>query len=326
MVGGGTTMLEARLAGLNAIGMDINPVALIWSKVRATCYEPVKLEKAMDDHVSLVNQCFGDRLDSHLNGERKVMGKELHLGDDAKFFDRETIRKLSIVMQLQEDVPAQFREFALAALLAIARKVSLADKKKMNVVVNHAATKYDTIPTYLRKLKKMIEINKELCQKIHQETTLTIAKGDARSIKLEDSSVDLVIVHPPYATNTAFSESLRLQLALLGIRHPSLFKSEVQIRGSYFHKKEGVRNYLIDWHKILAEIHRVLRPGGHCGVVIGDGRFDFVRLPMGVITKEFAKDQGFLVERFVEHILVNNTGRTLNRRMTHDYVITMRKK
>jgi tRNA G10 N-methylase Trm11 len=326
MVGGGTTMLEARLAGLNAVGSDINPVALIWSKVRATCYEPGLLEKSIREHIDRTNASLGDKLDSYTTGKKKVKGKELRLGDDAKFFSQDALNKLSVLTQLIEEVPDEFREFALAALLSIVRKISLADKKKMNVVVNPKAAKYETVSTYVRKLQDMTKINRELCERIDPRTTLTITRQDARSVRLDSESVDMVIVHPPYPTNTSFSESLRLQLSLLGVEHSDLFKNEVQIRGSYFHKKEGVRNYLVDWHKILSEIHRVLKPNRYCGVVIGDGRFEFVRLPMGAITKEFAADLGFSVERFVEHILVNNTGRTLNRRMISDYVIVLRKK
>jgi tRNA G10 N-methylase Trm11 len=326
MVGGGTTMLEARLAGLNAIGFDINPVALIWSKVRATCYPPQSLEKSIQEHIESLLGSSDGGLDSFVVERRKIEGKSLQLGEDAKFFSKGTLKEISVIMELIEQVPSNLREFPLAALLSIVRKVSLADKKKMNVVINPKAAKYETLPTYVRKLKEMVQVNRELSLRINPETSLRIMKQDARTIKLGNDSIDMVIVHPPYPTNTSFSESLRLQLALLGEKHSDFFKDEIQVRGSYWHKREGVRNYLIDWHKILTEIHRVLGPKGYCGVVIGDGRFEFVRLPMGAITKEFATDVGFTVERFIEHILVNTTGRTLNRRMISDYVIVLRKK
>lgn len=326
MVGGGTSLVEARLAGMNAIGSDINPVALIWSKVRASCYEPLRLQAAMGKMTEGINAAVGGKLESYSDRHPEVKPTNLDLGDNSKFFDRETLEELSLIRFFIDQVPEELREFPLATFLAVARKVSLADKKKMNVVVNPKAKKYPAVPTYIDKLEEMVGVNKELCRRICRETTLKVVKQDARSLKLASRSVDMVLVHPPYPTNTSFSESLRLQLALLGIDHSSLFGDEIQVRGSYFHKKEGVRNYLVDWHKVLSEIHRVLKPSGYCGVVIGDGRFEFVRLPMGAITQEFAKDLGFTVERFAEHILVNNTGRTLNRRMASDYVIVVRKK
>ena len=168
-------------------------------------------------------------------------------------------------------------------------------------------------------------MNEQVFEEINHNTKLLVKMGDSRKLLNKNNSIDLTIVHPPYPTNTAFSESLRLQLSLLGENYKKLHDNEIQIRGSYFHKPDGLRKYLIDWNKTLQEIYRVLKPGGHCGIVIGDGKIDFVRIPMASITQELARDIGFNVIKSVKHMLINNTGRTLNRHMTHDYIIILQK-
>lgn len=327
MCGGGTALLEARIHGLNAIGYDINPVALIWSRVRATCYDASVLNPLVEDLIQRIQVDTETGLDQYLarrSSRTHTRETQLDLKGNEKFFDRRTLTNLAVVLKLVNEVPMPFREFVMAGLLAVARKVSLANKKKMNVVVDPRSRKYELIGTYTKQLRMMIKVNEELGKVIPGGTGLEVSQKDARSLGL-DEEVDVAVLHPPYPTNTAFSESLRLQLAILGLDHTKLFRDEIQVRGSYFHKPDGVRRYLVDWYKVLSEIHRALKRRAHCCVVIGDGKVDFVRIPMGAITCEFARDLGFSVERFCHHVLVNNTGRTLNRRMTEDYVIILRK-
>ena len=326
MCGGGTALLEARIHGLSAIGFDINPVAVMWSRVKATHYDPLKLNPLVDDLMHRVRTATKDGLDHYLSkSTTRIRMRGIDLRGNEKFFDKQTLEKLGAVLALVNEVPMPFREFVLAGLLAIARKVSLANKKKMNVVLDNSSHKYELTSSYAKQLTQMVKINEDLGKVIKSGTTLEVSQRDARSLDLDDGEIDVAMVHPPYPTNTAFSESLRLQLSILGIDHRSLSQDEIQVRGSYFHKPDGVRRYLVDWHKVLSEMHRVLKRQGHCCVVIGDGRMDFVRIPMGAITREFARDLGFSVDKFCRHILVNNTGRTLDRRMTIDYVIILRK-
>ena len=332
MCGGGTVLLEARLAGLNAIGIDINPVAILWSKVRCTYVEEKKLISTIKNHLDAVQQDLSSGLitiDRFVQDRSPRQTKNvLELPDlhgNEEFYEKNTLHQLAIILrQIQQIENKDCRDFALAALLAILRKVSLANKKKMNVVIDMKAKKYSVFRTYENQLKTMILMNEKM-RGLFGNTCLALQKGDILSFSIPKGPIDMAIIHPPYPTNTSFAESLRLQLAFMGIDHKSLIKHEVQVRGSYFHKSNGVQRYLVDWHNILKKIYGVLRPQAICTVVVGDGRIEYVRLPMGAITCEFATDIGFSTERFIRHTLVNNTGRTLNRRMTQDYVIVLRK-
>lgn len=325
MCGGGTTLLEARLSKMHAIGCDINDVSIIWSKARATHIETSLLQKEIEFFITNMLSLKNDTLDKHLSN-KKIPKFTLKLKEEKKFFSKTTIEEIEHALSILKLINnSDIQNFILATILSILRQVSLANNKKMNVVIDHESKKYDFCPTLVKKLRKMVETNMLLSKAIDKTTTLNVMNGDSRNLDLHNNSIDLVIVHPPYPTNTSFAESLRLQLSLLGKDYRKLHNNEIQIRGSYFHKPDGLRRFIIDWNKTLQEIYRVLKPGQFCGVVIGDGKIDFVRIPMGTITCELAKDIGFTVEKYVKHILVNNTGRTLDRRMTHDYVIVLKK-
>jgi hypothetical protein len=151
-----------------------------------------------------------------------------------------------------------------------------------------------------------------------------VADAAATAVPLDTASVDFVLLHPPYLTNTAFSESMHLQLLLMGTDPKRVRKSELAYRGSYFHVPNGLHKYLLGWAKILAEAARLLNPGGHIGVVVGDGRIDRVRIPIGAITAEYATDLGLTIVERAMHLLNNQTGWTLSRRMTGQHLLVLR--
>jgi DNA modification methylase len=170
----------------------------------------------------------------------------------------------------------------------------------------------------------MVEINQTVWTL--PKTSIHVESAIAASLPLADGKAGLIVVHPPYLTNTAFSEAVQLQLAWLGIKHTDIWKKELRCRGSYLREPDGLQKYLLDWNKVLSELYRALEPGGNCVVVVGDGQIDYVRIPIGSITKDFAADLGFSVETSIRHRINNNTGMTQNRKMRDQHIIVLRKK
>jgi hypothetical protein len=160
---------------------------------------------------------------------------------------------------------------------------------------------------------------------IARKCKVELRQLDATQFDPKDKKIGLVVAHPPYMSNTAFSESTQLQLAFLGIDHKTIWKKELRHRGSYLHEPNGVQKYLVNWCKIIREAYSCLKKGGHFAAVVGDGQVDTVRIPVGIITREFCEDTGFTIVKHAEHVLNNNTGRTLNRRMRTQHIVIARK-
>lgn len=323
MCGGGTTLIEAAVAGCNAIGVDVNPVALMVSSVVSTHYNFQTLQSlftklkddisAWDEHSLL----FDPRL--------CPTPERLELGASEKYFSKSSIEQCSLLLGWINQIPQkEYKDFFRVALLAILRKISRANVKKINVTVDESKKVKEVYPTYIKQVDLMVRAESNMSG-IWKDTSLSIVQGDARALNIEDRSVDIVIIHPPYLSNTAFSESTQLQLAFLGIDHRTIWKKELKMRGSYLHEPDGLRKYLVGWHKILKEAYRVLPPGGICAIENGDGYTDYVRIPVGVITREFAQDIGFSIEKHILHKINNNTGKTLSHNMKEQHIIIMRK-
>lgn len=99
--------------------------------------------------------------------------------------------------------------------------------------------------------------------------------GDARRLdKISDGTVDLVATHPPYASIVSYSGH-RVQGDLSSIRR--------------------IRDFVAEMGRVAQESWRVLRPGGHCGVLMGDTRRHRHFVPISVRVLDAFLGVGFLI-------------------------------
>lgn len=328
MCGGGTTLIEATRLGMNAVGSDINPVARLISRVATTTVSPNKLKEIYTDldelltHLELSSLPL-TRIKNPVVG-LKTKPRDLQGMDH--YFTQESLNQLLI---LQEAISAQedpkIQDFFQLALMSILRHVSKANVKKMNTEIDENKTIKPVVSTFRDQVRSMLEVNQLAYDTGFPFGRATIIEGQAQNVEVADSSADLVILHPPYLSGTAFSESVQLQLAWSEFNHKTLRKIELAMRGSYFHVTNGLRKYLVGWSRILGEAYRMLKPGGVCASVIGDGKVEYVRIPMGAITREFGEDHGFETIREAKHLLNHNTGKTLNKKMKAQDIVVFRK-
>lgn len=298
MCGGGTTAIEAVSSGRSSLGFDINPVSRLVAEAVSTSASGTSL-------IDFARATVSEAVATTPPGEL------------ADYFSTETYGVLSAGLERAKTAAET------VLVLSIARSASFANTKKINTVVdrtkkpkraddllNVAAAKWESALERLRATEPAESV---------------VGEASAGSVPLPDESVDFVLLHPPYLTNTAFSEVTQIQLLLMGHNPVKLRSKELAYRGSYFHVTNGLRKYLVGWSKSIEEASRVLRPGGHIAVVNGDGRIEGVRIPIGAITEEFAADLGLKRRLRAFHVLNNHTGLTLSRRMSGQHVLVFEK-
>ncbi len=108
---------------------------------------------------------------------------------------------------------------------------------------------------------------------------LSVNEGDARRLSaLEDSSIDLICTHPPYAGIIRYSQAVPGDLSSL-----------------------DPESYTCEMKKVVEESRRVLRRGGRCAVLIGDRRKEKRNVPLGFTLIELYLRNGFeLLELIVK--------------------------
>ena len=98
-----------------------------------------------------------------------------------------------------------------------------------------------------------------------------VIRQDAKQVALASTSVDLVVTSPPYIGVIDYTRANRLLYLWMGW---SLDKDRGPEIGARY-KRGRVRfeeEYVRDIDACWQEIHRVLKPGGYCAIVIGESR------------------------------------------------------
>lgn len=101
--------------------------------------------------------------------------------------------------------------------------------------------------------------------------------GDARNLDfLEDSSVDLIAAHPPYANIIQYSSDTEGDLSRLEIAE-----------------------YLVEMKKVASEFKRVLKRGKFCAVLMGDTRKHGHVIPLAFRTMRVFEEAGLHLKEII---------------------------
>ncbi|RLI04638.1 DNA methylase [Candidatus Bathyarchaeota archaeon] len=100
--------------------------------------------------------------------------------------------------------------------------------------------------------------------------------GDARNLNLiENESVDLIATHPPYVNIIPYS-------------HEKI--------GGDLSKVYSVEEYINEIKKVAKESFRVLKPGKHCGILVGDTRKHRHYVPVAFRVMQAFLEAGFILK------------------------------
>jgi DNA methylase. len=110
-------------------------------------------------------------------------------------------------------------------------------------------------------------------------------------LPLGDNSVDLIVTSPPYFSMQTYAWDNWLRLWFLGHDYREVAKR-------LFHTS-SVPRFLGFMEEALGEMHRVLRSGGHCVLVLGIVRLKGVLVDMAQLLLPVAEKVGFEPVRIV---------------------------
>lgn len=322
MVGGGTVPTECLLRGIRPVGWDVNPVSLLISRC-VTRRVPDDSLRSWGERVLAGVDALMVQSSLFAGVSQKNRPKPLKLEYCDEYFSAETKSQLAYVLteidRARED-SVEVAELLLLVVLASLRRISFANVKKMNLELDPSKKTVHQLNRELRqRFNEVYSANASLPRDFGRAGA-TIVDRDASEPNWS-GSYGMVVMHPPYLTNTAFSEATQLQLAVLGVSHKSIWRKELRCRGSFLHETNGLQKYLTGWGQMIQHAALALADGGRLAVVVGDGQINYVRIPVGAITREFGRDAGLRVVDKAFHVLNNHTGQTQNKKMKGQHVI-----
>lgn len=250
--GSGTVALEAHLSNRNAIGVDANPLALLLSRVKSS---PASFSAS---EVMVF-------LDSHLPQ------KTSHSYDKDEFLQKwftktayEDLDRYYQSIQVIEDI--KLRETLTLALASIVKKVSRVDARCVNhIVVDSKKKSFGVRDSLQEKIEALSHDVQQVLEK-KSKSKVTIKDGDARNLDLKSDSMDLIISHPPYLGAIDYTNIMQLENLILGNDNKAIDAKDISTT--------SMKSYLLSMQNVFTEMNRVLKPGKHMAVIIGDNRKD----------------------------------------------------
>jgi len=296
--GSGTTLLECLLNQRRSIGLDLNPLAVLISKVKTTKVENKKLDQFLKttkkelEPLSWVIQ-KDDLFGGQMNSITHAVQNDARWSDDwyKKWFnDTRKLELIAIDQYLSKIEDVKLRNIGLVALSDILRSSSNAHSSYPNVMYD--SKKNVTMPSTPKFIKRL----EEICTSINllEKTAINfipkVLMEDARNIPIEDNSINAVITHPPYIASIPYAEYGVLSLRWLGC-DPK--KIDAILTGGMRHKKDVVERFSKDFRKTIEECYRVLKSDGIFFMLLGNPTVDGCKIDLSQMAKEFSTSVGF---------------------------------
>lgn len=325
--GSGSALVESRLIGRNAIGIDLNPLAIFLAKVKTTPINPQKLTK---EYYALL-----ERLD-------KIKVSEIicpTFKNIEFWFKDPVIIKLAklkkAIQQIDDEAIRNFLMVAFSEAVRYSSNTKIGEFKLVRIK-GEKLVKHD--PDVFGIFRKKAEANISGAGEFHNEannnTWAKIIFGDSsKNNGIQKNTIDCIITSPPYGdskTTVAYGQFSRLSSQWIDLFDDPNKASAVDnlllggkatktlthiLSSNYLNdaldkiakqdesRAKEVLSFYIGLNECLKNAHVMLKTKKYFCLVIGNRLVKQVRIPTDFIIAELAEKIGFTCEDiFVRNI------------------------
>ena len=316
--GSGTSLLEANLAGMRAVGTDLNPLARLISRVKTSPIEPNDIDDLITDF---------DRFSSESTRNGHAVARPTVLNLDYWFSPPVVEQLASIRCFIAGIDDRELNDFARVAFSSTIRECSWTKKSEFKLVRMSADQLDGFEPAVIDVMARTMETNRKAVASLHRSLPLRFGETVVHSFNTVEAvpeylvapeSVDLIVTSPPYGdsqTTVAYGQFSRfsnqwlgfpntqsLDTDLMGGRRGTVSRrfgidilddivDEVSVRDG----KRGadVASFFRDYAQSIANVAGVLRTGGVACYVVGNRTVRSVTIPTDEITVALFEGSGF---------------------------------
>lgn len=357
--GSGTALVESRLLGRNAYGIDLNPLAIFLAKTKTTPIDPEIINK---EYLKLLK-----RIGEIKNNQIK---KPIFNNLEFWFKEKVVIELAKIKKAIQDISNKNTRDFFMVVFSETARKVSNTKSGEFKLVRIKGEKLENHNPDVLATFKKRAELNikgiETYYRDVDRNTWAKVIYGDSsKDNGIKNESIDFILTSPPYGdsrTTVAYGQFSRLSSQwidmfndpneasgvdneLLGGRPVNELKNSLasnylkdsleKISEKDSKRAKDVLSFYIGLNDCLKKAHQILKPNKYFCLVIGNRLVKQVRLPTDFIITELAEKIGFNCENIVVRNIPGkrmpiknsptNIAGALEETMTRESIVVLRK-
>ncbi|MDA7987005.1 MAG: site-specific DNA-methyltransferase [Alphaproteobacteria bacterium] len=261
--GSGTTLVEAQLHGCQSIGIDVNPIACLASKMKTTVISSKSFEK-----IEILSKILRKKYD-----KKEHLSMDLHeFYNKNHWFSLNARREIALILNEIKNIKNQaLREFFTGVLSSIAVTVSNQDSDTRYAAVEKNHEKLYVIDLFIDKCWSSSERVLEFGKHVDPRTRSIIHQADSRDLSiLDDDSVDLIVTSPPYPNVYDYYLYHKQRMNLLGMDSVYAKDREIGSRLRYSSLKWEIKTFYDDLESCFHEMNRILKPNGYAVIVMGD--------------------------------------------------------
>ena len=354
--GTGTSLVEANIKGINAIGTDLNPMARLIAQAKTT-----KIKLQMLD--LYLKEFSGFLLNNNANKTYAIIPDFKNIDF---WFKEETKEKLTNIKQFIDSIKdKKINKFFLVAFSETVRECSLTRNSEFKLY-RMPQNKMEKFNPDVAKIINLKLLRNRIGLEFYIEKNKNNAKTQIYNFntsenigKIKEKSIDIVVTSPPYGdskTTVAYGQFSRLSNQwlnienaaqidnkLMGGRLKSIKKTNIGIIDKTIDKiaqedekrAKEVYSFYDDYIKSITNICEVIKKNGHACYVVGNRRVKNIVLPTDEITQLLFKEYGFKHKNtFIRNIPnkrmpsknspTNKAGKTAET-MNLEYVLVMQK-
>jgi len=360
MTGSGTVVRVAKQRNLQAIGFDLDPLAVLISKVGTTPVNDEELARWGSRFLSIAKSFDPEAVDlPWIDGDAEAGRFVAYWFGDTQRFD---LRRIAYALSISDEIglPSDIADVFRIALsrIIVTKKQAASLAQDTSHSRPHRVTltsDYDVFHGFeksLRAVRKRVSV-------IPTQGSAVIARGDARQMAvLANDSIDAVLTSPPYLNAIDYMRGHRMSLVWLGYRYRDLtatrsasigserrpdmpfdmneFRSIKDAMGSLASlppRYQGiVERYVIDLHAMVREIARVMKARATATFVMGNSCLKGVFIQNSEALVEAGSMVGLnLIEKFERDLPANSRylptpkAGALSKRMRKEVILTFAK-
>jgi tRNA G10 N-methylase Trm11 len=327
--GTGTSLVEANIKGINAIGTDINPLARLIATAKTTKIDIQVLDLFLHDFVD-----FTFSINFQVERVRSVVIPEIKNID--YWFSKPVQQKLGLLREYIENIHNNdIKNFFKVAFSETVRECSYIKQGEFKLVRSKNYEEKQNIDVFGLMLQKLSRNKQGLIE------FTNACKANARSYVydfntvehvptsiIRPESIDIVITSPPYGdsrTTVAYGQYSRLANEWLGYKEANkidailmggkktnseyIFQSEIlndiitTIRKIDSIRAKDVISFYQDYEKSIAHVASTIKKGGYACYVVGNRTVKGINIPTDEITAQLFKENGFShIETIIRNI------------------------
>jgi Predicted DNA modification methylase len=286
--GSGTTLVEARLLGCNAIGVDVNGLSSLLSKVKATPLSEKELSLIKSFLNVVSNEIFQWEMKRPTIEIKKIDGLEHWFQPNVA---EELTHILNLISKLRNENVSDFLRIVLSSIIV---RVSNQESDTRFAAKNKNIPNNFALKLFYSRTNEYLSRITEYSKQVNGNGYLKLLNADSRDLSmLEDECIDIIITSPPYANTYDYYLYHKFRKRWLDLDVQYAQYNEIGSRREYSSLKKSAEQWTVDLKKCFGEMYRLIKKDGLAFIVIGDSVIKKELIKIDSVIANFMPEIGF---------------------------------